>query len=97
MAEALNWNKLPLALRYLAGPAEVYGGYQFDDPIYEFLQKRMTREEQAELRELSRRMGQDWETIDRWLDEYPMTVHAEARLVYFTGHLVGTAADLGLL
>jgi hypothetical protein len=97
MAEALNWKKLPPALRYLAGPAEVYGGFQFDDPIYEFLQQRMTPQEQAELRELSRRYGQDGKAIDRWLDEFPMTVHPEARLVYFTRYLVGTAADLGLL
>ena len=93
----LDWSKLPPSLRYLAGPAEVYGGLQFDDPIYEFLQKRMTADERAELDALSKRYGQDWEAISRWLDEYPMTDHPEARLVYFTGHLLGTGADLGLL
>jgi hypothetical protein len=97
VAETLDWSKLPPPLRYLAGPAEVYGGLQFDDPIYEFLQERMTAEEQAELRALTQRYGEDWEAINRWLDEYPMTEHPEARLVYFTGHLIGTGADLGLL
>jgi hypothetical protein len=95
-AEALDWSKLPTPLRYLAGPAEVYGGLQFDDPIYEFLQERMTAAEQAELRAVSQRYGQDWEAINRWLDEFPMTEHPEARLVYFTGHLLGIGADLGL-
>lgn len=92
----LDWGKLPADLRYLAGPAEVYGALQFDDPIFDFLRNRMTSEERAELTALSERYGRDWEAINRWLDEYPMTEHAEARLVYFTGHLLGTGADLGL-
>ena len=96
-AEKLDWSKLPSSLRYLAGPAEVYGSLQFDDRIYEFLQERMTADEQAELRALSQRYGQDSEAIDRWLDEFRMTKHPEARLVYFTGCLLGTGADLGLL
>jgi hypothetical protein len=95
--ETLDWNKLPSSLRYLAGPAERYGRLQFDDPIYEFLQERMTAEEQAELRALNQRYGRDWEAINRWLDGFSMTEHPEARLVYFTGHLLGTGADLGLL
>jgi hypothetical protein len=95
-AETLDWSKLPASLQYLARPAEIYGRLQFDDPIYEFLPERMTTNEQAELRALSQRYGQDWEAIDRWLDEVPMTDHPEARLVYFTGHLLGTGADLGL-
>jgi hypothetical protein len=95
--EDLDWSKLPPPLRYLSGPAEVYGGLQYDDPIYEFLQKRMTADEQAELRALSQRYGQDWEAINRWLDEFPITEHPEARLVYFTGHLLATGADLGVL
>jgi hypothetical protein len=96
-AKRLNWSKLPQSLQYLAGPAEVYGGLQFDDPIYEFLQNRMTADEQAELRALNHRYRQDWDEINRWLDEFPMTKHAEARLVYFTGCLLGTGAELGLL
>jgi hypothetical protein len=97
MAEGFDWTKLPAELRYLAGPAEVYGPLQFDDPIYDFLRHRMTAEERDELRALSRRFGQDWEAINRWLDEYPMTIHPEARLVYFTGYLLGTGGDLGVL
>jgi hypothetical protein len=96
-SEVLDWSKLPTSLRYLGGPAEVYGGLQFDDPICQFLKERMTAEERAELQALSRRYGQDREAINRWLDEFPMTAHPEARLVYFTGHLLGMGADLGLL
>lgn len=96
-ANVLDWNKLPTSLQYLARSAEAYGGLQFDDPIYHFLQERITAEERAELQALKRRYEQDWEAINRWLDEFPMTVHAEARLVYFTGHLLATGADLGVL
>jgi len=95
--EELDWNKLPGPLRYLAGPAERYGRLQFDDPIYEFLREQMTPEERAELRSLNRRYKRDWDAINRWLDEYPMTKHPEARLVYFTGCLLGTGVELGLL
>jgi hypothetical protein len=70
---------------------------QFDEPIYEFLQERMTADEQAELRALNKRRGKDSEAIDRWLDKFPMTVHPEARLVYFTGYLLSTGAELDLL
>jgi hypothetical protein len=95
--EELDWEKLPDPLRYLAVPAERYGRLQFDDPIYEFLQERMTPVEQSELRALNRRYKQDWDAINHWLDEYRMTEHPEARLVYFTGCLLGTGAELGLL
>ncbi|OWK38521.1 hypothetical protein [Fimbriiglobus ruber] len=92
----LDWSKLPPPLRYLAGPAEVYGELQFESRIYEFLEKRMTEDERSELRELSRRYDRDGEAINRWLDAFSITDHPEARLVYFTGHLLGTGADLGL-
>jgi len=95
--EVLDWSKLPKSLRYLAGPAEVYGALQFDDPIFEFLQKRMTTDEQEELKELKIRYSQDFEAIESWLDEISMTKHPEARLVYFTGYLLAMGGDLGLL
>ncbi len=95
--ETLDWSKLPSSLRYLAAPAETYGRLQFDDPIDEFLQERMTDEQLAELRVLNRRIDEDEKAICRWLDEFRMTEHPEARLVYFTGHLLGRAADLDLL
>ena len=94
--EILDWSKLPPHLRYLAGPAEVYGGFQFEMRILEFLRERMTEDEQVELRALGQRYGQDYEAINRWLNEFRMTDHPEARLVYFTGYLLGTGADLGL-
>lgn len=95
--EVLDWSKLPPALRYLAGPAEVYGALQFDNPIRKFLQERMTADEQAELRTLSGRCGQDGDAISQWLEEVPMTENREAALVYFTIHLLAIGADLGLL
>jgi hypothetical protein len=96
-AETLDWSKLPSSLHYLTGPAERYGRLQFDDPIYEFLQERMTSDEQAELQALNQRYRQDRETIDHWLDEFSMTAHPEAGLVYFTGYMLAIGADLGLL
>ena len=97
MEESRDWNKLPPELRYLAASAEVYGSLQFDDPVYDFLQHRMTPQEQVELKALSQKYECDGDAIDQWLDQYPMTIHAEARLVYFTRYLVGTGCDLGLL
>lgn len=94
--EPLDWTKLPPALRYLAGPAEVYGGYQFEGRILEFLRERMTADERSELKSLSQQYGRDWEAIESWLDEFRITKHREAALVYFTGHLLGMGADLGL-
>lgn len=95
--EELDWSKLPAPLRYLAGSAEVYGAYQFDDKIQDFLQSRMTAEERDELKLLNERYGRDFDAVNRWLDEYPMTKHPEARLVYFTGHLLGMAHEAGLI
>lgn len=93
MAEVLNWSKLPTELRWLAEPAE---RLQFDDPIYDFL-RQLDPSGRDELRELGRRWGEAWPAIDAWLKQYSMTVHPEASLVYFTGHLLGTGADAGLL
>jgi hypothetical protein len=95
--ETLDWGKLPDSLRYLAGPAEIYGTLQFDDPIYEFLQQRMTPWERTELQALNHRSAQDCDAINRWLDDFPMTEHREAALVYFTFTLLATGVDLGLL
>lgn len=93
----LDWSKLPSSLRYLAGPAEVYGELQFENRIIDFLRERMTPEEQDELRALRQRVKQDWQAIDRWLKEFPKKEHREAALVYFTGCLLATGADLGRL
>ncbi len=94
--ESLDWSKLPPELRWLAAPAERYGHYQFDDPIYDFL-RGLDPAERGELQELSRRWGEAFPAIDAWLSAYRMTAHPEARLVYFTGYLLGTGADAGLL
>lgn len=95
--KTLDWNKLPESLRYLAGWAEVYGEYQFEGAILDFLQSRMTADERTELQELSRQYERDEEAINRWLDEYEITEHPEAALVYFTGGLLALGKDAGLL
>lgn len=92
----LDWTKLPPKLRYLSGSAEVYGAYQFDDRIFEFLD-RMTDEERTELIALDERMGHDWDAIDAWLNKFSMVEHKEAALVYFTSYLLGMAENGGYL
>lgn len=96
MAETLDWSKLPPDLEWMAVPAERYGRLQFDDRIYDFL-RSVGPVERSELQALGRRWAESWPAIDAWLDAHRNTAHPEARLVYFTGHLLGTGADAGLL
>ena len=72
----------------------IYGRFQFEDPIYEFLQEKMTAEEKTNLRELNRRYGDDCDAINRWLNECSMVVHPEAQHVYFTGYLLMICKEL---
>lgn len=95
-AETFDWSKLPASLRYLAEPAERYGRLQLDERIDEFLQSQMTSDEHVELQALMVRYEQDWKLISKWLNVFRMTEHPEARVVYFTGHLLRTGADLDL-
>ena len=94
--EVFDWSKLPPNLAWLAAPAERYGHYQFDEPIWEFVQNASPAE-LAELRAVQERWEADFQNIDLWLDEFNITKHPEARLVYFTQVLLGTAADMGRL
>jgi hypothetical protein len=94
MYESLDWNKLPANLRYLAAPAGKYGRYQFEDRIFDFL-RGMSEDERRELRELLQREIKDEIEVDAWLDQYRMTKHPEARLVYFLGHLLAHGNDAG--
>ena len=96
MAKSLDWSKLPPNLAWVAAPAEQYGHYQFDEPIREFL-LQATPDEMAQLRSFQKRWIDASPAIEAWLDTYNMTKHAEARLVYFTQVLLGTADDCGLL
>jgi hypothetical protein len=96
MVESLDWSKLPPGLEWLAAPAERYGWLQFDDRIYDFL-RSVSPAERAELQALGQRWSDAWPAIDAWLDGHRITAHPEARLVYFTGYLLGTGADAGLL
>lgn len=95
--QPLNWTKLPTHLHYLAGPAEKYGRYQFEDRIFDYLMNDMTEQDRVELRAIAERMLPDEPAINAWLDKYNMTVHDEAGLVYFLGHLIALANDGGFL
>ncbi len=95
--EPLDWTKLPDELQYLAKPAEKYGRYQFDDKIDDFLTNKMTPAEKLELVALSAQFERDQRLIQQWLDKNNITLHPEARLVYFTMCLVGAGCDSGLL
>jgi hypothetical protein len=92
----LDWSKLPPELGWLVTPAEKYGRLQFDDAIYAYL-RELRPAERSELQEIGRQWGEAWPAIDAWLTAYRMTTHPEARLVYFTGVLLGTGADAGLI
>jgi hypothetical protein len=94
MHQTLDWTKLPTNLSYLAGPAEKYGRYQFEDKIFRFLD-RMSQAEKAELTQLLQQTIKDDREINKWLDQYPMTTHPEARLVYFLEHLLALGNDAG--
>jgi hypothetical protein len=91
--QPLNWRKLPSHLCYLAGPAEKYGGYQFDDRIYDYLTNDMTEQDRVELRTVAERIESDSAEIEAWLDDYNMTVHDEAGLIYFLHHFIALAND----
>jgi hypothetical protein len=86
-----------MRLEYLAAPAERYGTLQFDDPVFDFLENRMTPEEAKMLSELANRWGQDDEVIEAWLDKYRITEHEESRLVYFLGYLISQGRDNGFI
>jgi hypothetical protein len=91
-----DWTKLPENLRYLAGPAEKFGRFQFDNRIVHFFDHVMTLADKDELVRLGVKMADDFPRIEAWLDEYNMTKHREAALVYFTMHLLALGNDLGV-
>lgn len=97
MAEKLDWSKLPTHLQYLAGPAEKYGRYQFDDAIIDFFQNEATDAEKKELKMIDDRFVKDEVEIKAWYRKLDITKHAEARLVYFLGHLLAIGNDDGYL
>ncbi|MBL8799530.1 MAG: hypothetical protein JNM56_36950 [Planctomycetia bacterium] len=92
----LNWDKLPSGLRYLVVPAEKYGSLQFDEKIYEFGESMSEADRQA-LRKVAMQMLESEAEIDQFLNEYRMTEHPEAQLVYFLGHLIALLTDAGFL
>lgn len=95
--EALDWDKLPLDLRYLAEPAARYGDIQFESRIMDFLEQHATDEDLAALRALRQQLLRDEKAIDAWIDRLGITKHREAALVYFLLHLMALGHDTGLL
>ncbi len=58
---------------------------------------QLTQAEKLELQALSKKMERDSDVINKWLDEFNITKHREAALVYFTGVLIGLGVDTGRL
>ena len=92
----LDWQKLPEDLWYLASPAERYGVIQFDAEIDEFADA-MDERARAELQAIAARVDRNEKQIDGFLDEYSMTEHREAKLVYFLTYLIATLREMGKL
>src|SRR5688500_14625581 len=96
MKQQLEWTKLPIKLRYLAAAAEEFGIYQFEDKIFRFLNGADARTKK-ELRLLVERIIPDEPAINTWLDEYNITQHREAQLVYFLMHLLALGNDAKII
>ena len=90
---AMNvFEKLPPDLQYLIGPAEKFGGYQFDDQIAEFLD-RATETEMEELAAIAERfrLNGHSQEFDAFLDQFPITDHEESARLYFLFGLIDAA------
>ena len=86
--------KLPPDLHYLIEPALRYGRYQFDDDIFDFLD-RATDEDIEHLTEVAARVlrNGDFTRVNSFLDKHPITTTDEAARLYFL-FLVMDYADL---
>jgi hypothetical protein len=78
----LDWTKLPVELRYLSGPAETYGIFQFEDDV-ERAAAKVSRKEKNELAEVARGAKRDLGRIMKWMDRFRMTKYKEAELIHF--------------
>ncbi|MCO6047840.1 hypothetical protein NG895_28375 [Aeoliella sp. ICT_H6.2] len=90
-----NWDHLPEKLAFLKDPAIKYGKYQFDDERYDFVES-MTAEQREELVAVRAALGKEeslYKLLDDWFDEYSITDHEEAALIYFMFGVLD-AADL---
>jgi hypothetical protein len=91
-APTLNWSKLAAQIGYLAGPAEKYCKYQFDEEVSEFL-ANMSAQERQELSEVADRLSQHWDAVDLFLKQFQMAEHPEAAHIHFLGHLIALLHD----
>lgn len=78
------YEKLPLSLQYLIGPAENYGRYQFGEQVVEFLDAA-TAEDMAKLAEVAEQYRNNGHApiLDEFLDQYPITDYEESSRLYF--------------
>jgi hypothetical protein len=95
--DSLNWDKLPVELRYLAPAAEKYGHLQFDEHISDYLHYDALPDEIRELERLNVVIERDARLISRWLHEYSICADNEARRVYFLDYLIRAGHDMGRL
>ena len=91
-APTFDWEKLPVELHFLSIPAERFGGIQFPAEVTECLE-HLTTETKDEFGLLVKQINANPGAVDRFLDEYRMTEHVEARLVYFLWSLLAQYED----
>lgn len=95
-AVALDWTKLPDGLHFLIDPAVRYRAMRFIEAIEAFM-ANVPQEELDGLRVLQQEIEKNQQMIDRFLDQYDMTVHKEAELVYFLTYFIGMLQCYGKL
>ena len=85
---------LPADLEYLVDAALKYGAHQTDDQRYNFL-KHASADDMEELASVAERyrLSEHHDLIGDFLDEYPITKHAESAKLYF---LFGIMDEAGL-
>lgn len=90
-----NWENLPPEFDYLRAPAERYGAYGSESDMLEFLENAAEDDMEILGRTAEKiHSGGHMESINDWLNRYPMDKHQEAWLVYC---LLGVMDHSGLL
>ena len=76
--------RLPADLHYLIGPALRHGKYQWDDEIFEFLD-RASEAEMGELAVVAERVlwNSDYRRVLAFLDEYSIIENYESACLYY--------------
>lgn len=87
-----SFKHLPQELDYLIEPAMTFGRFQFDDDVDDFLD-RASDDDMEQLARVSEQMvlNKHRDSIDLFLDHYPITDHEESANLYFLLHLLDAA------